>query len=128
VVNSFMLNRRWTFGRCDRSTASEIRRFIATTLGGIALNDALLWLLSMAMLPVLGPTQLWANTAKIGQISWLLALAHVGALATGWGSGQPGGCARCHSTLGSGGHQDRPGRRRTSRRIRRRWFCGACGR
>ncbi len=77
AINSFALNRRWTFGRRDPRTAEEVGRFIATTLGGIALNDALLWLLSRALLPVFGPTQLWANAAKFGAIAGSVLLSYL---------------------------------------------------
>ena len=75
---SFAFNRRWTFDRRGRPTTGEIGRYIAAVLGGIAVSDALLWLLSRALLPVFGPTQLWANAAKLG------AMAGTGLLSFLW--------------------------------------------
>ncbi|HET9016905.1 MAG TPA: GtrA family protein [Thermomicrobiaceae bacterium] len=78
AVNSFLLNRRWTFGRRGPGTAGEAWRFAATTAAGIALNDALLWLLSRALLPLLGPTALWANAAKLGAIGGSVLISYLG--------------------------------------------------
>lgn len=78
AINSFALNRRWTFGRQGHRTAGEVGRFVVTTLGGISLNDLLLWLLTRALLPVLGPTRLWANAAKIGAIGGSVLLSYLG--------------------------------------------------
>jgi putative flippase GtrA len=75
---SFALNRRWTFGRHDLSAVGELARYFATTLGGIALNDVLLYVLSRALLPLLGPTQLWANAAKLGAIGGTVLLSYLG--------------------------------------------------
>ncbi|MGZ3582521.1 MAG: glycosyltransferase [Ktedonobacterales bacterium] len=78
AVNSFAFNRCWTFDRRGASTGGEVGRFIATTLAGMILNDALFWMLSKALVPMLGSTQLWANAAEVGAIGGTVLLSYVG--------------------------------------------------
>ena len=78
AINSFVFNKRWTFGSRKASTPGEVVRFAFTTLAGIGVNDLLLWLLSKALLPLLGPTQLWANAAKVGSIGGTVLLSYLG--------------------------------------------------
>lgn len=46
-------------------------------MGGIALNDALLYLLSTALLLLLGPTLVWATNAKLGVIGGSVLLSYL---------------------------------------------------
>jgi putative flippase GtrA len=78
AVNSFVLNKHWTFGRRNPVSRHEVGRFALTTLAGIALNDALLWAIGRALLPVLGPTAHWANAAKLGAIGGSVLLSFLG--------------------------------------------------
>jgi putative flippase GtrA len=78
AVNSFCWNKYWTFRQHDRVTRSEILRFAATTAGGIALNDLLLWLAGHIWLPAPGYTTLWANVAKIIAIGGTVLLSYLG--------------------------------------------------
>ena len=78
AINSFALNKYWTFGSSRPTTRDEVARFMATTLGGIALNDALLWVIGGALLATLGPTPLWATTAKIASIGGTVLISYLG--------------------------------------------------
>jgi putative flippase GtrA len=78
AVNSFVLNKHWTFGRRTPVSRRELGSFALTTLAGIALNDALLWVIGRSLLSVLGPTALWANAAKIGAIGGTMVLSFLG--------------------------------------------------
>ncbi len=46
AVNSFLLNKYWTFGYRQRTTWREVVRFIVTTLCGIGWSSIILWLAS----------------------------------------------------------------------------------
>lgn len=78
AVNSFFLNKRWTFGQRTPIRLGEVGRFTLTTLVGIGVNDTLLWAIGQALLPLLGPTSLLANTAKIGAIGGTVLLSFLG--------------------------------------------------
>ncbi|HKD74935.1 MAG TPA: glycosyltransferase, partial [Ktedonobacterales bacterium] len=78
AVNSFCWNKYWTFRRHDRVTRAEILRFVATTAGGIALNDFLLWLAGHIWLPASGHTALWTNVAKVVAIGGTVLLSYLG--------------------------------------------------
>ena len=43
AVNSFVLNKYWTFERRQRTTVTELLRFALTTIVGIMVNDLLIW-------------------------------------------------------------------------------------
>src|SRR5713101_8411339 len=43
-VNSFLLNKYWTFGYRQRTTRRELIRFTLTTLCGIGWSNSILWL------------------------------------------------------------------------------------
>lgn len=76
--NSFVLNKRWTFGRTNPTTTREAGRFALTTLAGIALNDALLAGFGHLLLPLLGATALWANVVKLCAIGGTVGVSFVG--------------------------------------------------
>ncbi|HYX49087.1 MAG TPA: GtrA family protein, partial [Ktedonobacteraceae bacterium] len=65
AVNSFLLNKYWTFGYQQRTTWREVVRFIVTTLCGIGWSSIILWLASNALHPILINPTLWANASKV---------------------------------------------------------------
>jgi putative flippase GtrA len=77
-INSFLLNKYWTFRHRQRIATSEIVRFIFTTILGICVNDVLLWACSnMIHLQYVSPT-LWANVAKIIAIFGTFLISYTG--------------------------------------------------
>jgi 4-amino-4-deoxy-L-arabinose transferase-like glycosyltransferase/putative flippase GtrA len=78
AVQSFVLNKRLTFRRRTRVTPGEMGRFALTTLAGITLNDALLWIVGCALLPFAGPTQFWANLTKGIAIGGTVLISYFG--------------------------------------------------
>ncbi len=78
AVQSFFLNKHWTFRHHDATTRDEVLRFATTTVGGIALNDLLLLGTSAALLPLLGHTALWANAAKVAAIGGSALISFLG--------------------------------------------------
>jgi putative flippase GtrA len=77
-INSFFLNKYWTFRRRQRVVAAEIMRFIVTTLFGICVNDVMLWICSnLIHLQYVSPT-LWANVSKILAIFGTFLISYTG--------------------------------------------------
>jgi 4-amino-4-deoxy-L-arabinose transferase-like glycosyltransferase/putative flippase GtrA len=65
AVNSFLLNRYWTFQRTGRTNAGEVMRFVLTALAGTAYNDLVLWFLTGALHPGYLSPPLWTNISKV---------------------------------------------------------------
>lgn len=67
TLNSYLLNKRWTFGDRDKTDArKKFIQFVAVSAIGAAINGGTVYLVSTFVPPVFGMTpQLWANVAKI---------------------------------------------------------------
>src|SRR6266496_1616957 len=78
AVNSFLLNKYWTFGYRQRTTWREVVRFIVTTLCGIGWSSIILWLASNALHPILINTTIWANASKVIAISGTALISYLG--------------------------------------------------
>ena len=78
AVNSFLLNKYWTFGYRQRTTWREVVRFIVTTLCGIGWSSIILWLASNALHPLLINTTIWANASKVTAISGTALISYLG--------------------------------------------------
>jgi putative flippase GtrA len=78
AVNSFVLNKYWTFGYRQRTTWREVMRFIVTTLCGIGWNSSILWFTSNAFHPLLVNTTIWANASKVIAISGTAVISYLG--------------------------------------------------
>jgi putative flippase GtrA len=78
AVNSFLLNKYWTFGYRQRTTWREVVRFIVTTLCGIGWSSIILWLASNALHPILINQTLWANASKVIAISGTALISYLG--------------------------------------------------
>jgi len=65
AINSFLLNKYWTFGQKQRTTRAELARFTLITICGIAWSSLILWLASRALHPFLFNTTVWANVSKL---------------------------------------------------------------
>jgi putative flippase GtrA len=78
AVNSFLLNKYWTFGYRQRTTWREVARFIVTTLFGIGWSSIILWLASNALQPILINPTIWANASKVVAICGTVMINYVG--------------------------------------------------
>lgn len=78
AINSFVLNKYWTFRHQQRTTPGELVRFALTTCAGIVCNDAILWLLGNVLHPAIANTTLWANTSKILAVFGTASLSYLG--------------------------------------------------
>lgn len=78
ALNSFILNKYWTFRCHNRTNLREVARFLVTTLAGLVCNDLLLWLLSDVLQQTpLSPT-LGTNVAKVLAISGTVLISYLG--------------------------------------------------
>ena len=77
-INSFILNKYWTFRHKQRTTRQEVLRFIITTLLGIGCNDLIIWLLSGLSHPLIADARLWANVSKICAIFGTVLISFLG--------------------------------------------------
>ena len=78
AVNSFLLNKYWTFGYRQRTTWREVVRFIVTTLCGIGWSSIILWLASNALHSILINPTIWANASKVIAISGTALISYLG--------------------------------------------------
>lgn len=78
ALNSFLLNKYWTFQRKGRANAREVTRFTLTTLAGIACNDLLLWMLSHLLQPAPFPSTVGMNLAKVLAIGGTVLISYLG--------------------------------------------------
>ncbi len=78
AVNSFLLNKYWTFGSRQKTTRGEVVRFVMTTLCGIGWSTIILWLASNVLHPFLINTTLWANASKVIAIAGTALINYLG--------------------------------------------------
>jgi putative flippase GtrA len=78
AVNSFLLNKYWTFGLSKQVTWREVSRFIITTALGIVCNDVLLWLANILLHPLIMHSSLWVNASKLVSIAGTVIVSYVG--------------------------------------------------
>ncbi|HEY3991595.1 MAG TPA: glycosyltransferase [Ktedonobacteraceae bacterium] len=78
ALNSFFLNRYWTFRRSGPANKGEVARFIATTLAGIACNDLILYALNSTRHPSQFSPVLWTNFTKLVAIGGTILVSYLG--------------------------------------------------
>ncbi len=78
AMNSFLLNKYWTFGYRQRTTRRELIRFAMTTLLAIGWSSAILWLASNALHLWIVNTTLWANASKVVAIFGTVLISYLG--------------------------------------------------
>ena len=78
AINSFLLNKYWTFGQKQRATRAELARFTFITMCGIAWSSAILWLASRALHAFLFNATVWANASKLLAIGGTALISYLG--------------------------------------------------
>jgi putative flippase GtrA len=78
AVNSFLLNKYWTFKNYKRPTLSEILRFSLTTAIGVACSDAILWGANLLLTRWISDTTLLTNLAKLLAIMGTVGISYLG--------------------------------------------------
>jgi putative flippase GtrA len=78
AVNSFLLNKYWTFGQKQRTTRREVARFTLITLCGIGWSTIILWLASNVFRSFLANATVWANASKVVAIAGTALISYLG--------------------------------------------------
>jgi len=78
AINSFLLNKYWTFGSRQKGTRGELMRFTLITLYGIGWSGSILWLASTLFHPYLVNATLWANASKVVAIAGTALISYLG--------------------------------------------------
>jgi putative flippase GtrA len=69
AVNSFLLNKYWTFQHRQPTTWAEVARFATTTLFSLVWNCAFIWLASAVPHPFITNTVIWTNVSRVAAIA-----------------------------------------------------------
>lgn len=78
ALNSFCLNKYWTFRQKNTTTNREIGRFVILSFAGILCNDSILWLTARLLHPLIINNLLWANISKGIAIAGTMTLSYLG--------------------------------------------------
>ncbi len=78
AVNSFLLNKYWTFERRRKITWGELTRFAATMALGITGNTGFIWLASRVPHPFLANTVAWTNVSKVLALVCMSLISYLG--------------------------------------------------
>ncbi|HLG66176.1 MAG TPA: glycosyltransferase [Ktedonosporobacter sp.] len=78
AVNSFGLNKYWTFQHKRRVNGGEVTRFALISIVGICCNDGILWLMAKLLHPSIGNNLLWANTSKLTAVIGTAIISYLG--------------------------------------------------
>jgi putative flippase GtrA len=78
AINSFLLNKYWTFRRSYAVTRSEVVRFLLTTGAGIVCSDLILWVAGLLLSHVGGNAVLLNNLAKILAVAGTASVSYLG--------------------------------------------------
>jgi putative flippase GtrA len=78
ALNSFLLNKYWTFQRRQAATAGELFRFASLSVIGILCNSSIVWVAARILHPLIANTVLWANTSKFSAIIGTAIITYLG--------------------------------------------------
>jgi putative flippase GtrA len=78
ALNSFFLNKYWTFKNYHRATWPELSRFVLTTLMGMGSNTALVWLASFIPHAFIVNTVVWTNVSKVAALVISALVSYLG--------------------------------------------------
>ncbi len=78
AINSFLLNKYWTFRHKERITTREVLRFLLTTGVGVLCSDALLWGVGVELRPLIANQTVLTNIAKIVAVLGMAAVSYLG--------------------------------------------------
>ena len=78
ALNSFCLNKYWTFKLRNALNGGEVARFAVMSVTGILCNDSLLWLVARLLHPLIVNELLWANISKGMAIAGSMTISYLG--------------------------------------------------
>lgn len=76
ALSSFFLNKNWTFRYKRRTTRREVIRFVTTLFLEVLYSNALIWLASKALQPLIPNPTLWGNASKLVAIAGSTLLSY----------------------------------------------------
>ncbi len=78
ALNSFGLNKYWTFGYRQATTGREIARFALINLLAILCNDGMVWSIARVLHPLISSNLLWANASKGSAVAVTALVSYLG--------------------------------------------------
>ncbi len=78
AMNSYILNKQWTFKLKRSVNSGEVLRFAIMTLMSIACNDITIWLAARMLHPLIHNNLLWANISKLSAITVTFLFSYFG--------------------------------------------------
>ena len=78
ALNSFGLNKYWTFKRRQAITGGELVRFAIVNIAGFLCNDSIIWITARILHPLIASNLLWANASKLTALSGTMILSYLG--------------------------------------------------
>ena len=78
ALNSFGLNKYWTFGYRQATTGREIARFALINLLAILCNDGMVWSVARVLHPLISSNLLWANASKGSAVAVTALVSYLG--------------------------------------------------
>ena len=78
ALNSFLLNKYWTFKRKHTVTGGELLRFAIINVIGILCNDAIIWSAARLLHTMIPNTVVWANAAKLCAVLGTALVTYLG--------------------------------------------------
>ena len=78
AINSYVLNKHWTFHSRRGMTGSELLRFAVVNAAGILCSNCIIWISAGILQPVVTNTVLWANASKAAAIVGTAMLSYLG--------------------------------------------------
>jgi putative flippase GtrA len=78
ALNSFSLNKYWTFKQKRSTTGGEIARFAIINVTGILCNDITIWVVARILHPLISNNILWANVSKLSAIAVTFLVSYLG--------------------------------------------------
>ncbi len=78
ALNSFGLNKYWTFKRRHMITSVEVMRFAIVNLAGFLCNDAIIWVTARILHPLIASNLLWANASKLTALCGTMIISYLG--------------------------------------------------
>ena len=78
ALNSFGLNKYWTFRQRQAITGGELLRFVVVNILGILCNDGLIWSIASSLHPLIANNLVWANISKASAIAGTAMVSYFG--------------------------------------------------
>ncbi|MDQ6660789.1 MAG: GtrA family protein [Chloroflexota bacterium] len=76
ALNSFFLNKYWTFQRKQRTTRREAVRFAISLSFEVLYSNGLVWIAGKALQPVIANPTLWGNASKLLAVAGSAVLSY----------------------------------------------------